>query len=75
MKQKLLMFDAMDCSVRTIRLRPRQKNCVVCGDEPTLTELVDYEQFCGTKASDKVRICESANHHNYKQKQSLAMAS
>ncbi|XP_028409638.1 adenylyltransferase and sulfurtransferase MOCS3-like [Dendronephthya gigantea] len=53
--KKMLLFDALDGRFTTIRLRSRQNNCAVCGDEPTITMLQDYEQFCGTAASDKTR--------------------
>jgi hypothetical protein len=33
--------------VRQVRIR-RDPNCVVCGDQPTITELIDYDEFCGT---------------------------
>ena len=52
--QRLLLFDALDMTFRTIKLRPRQTSCLVCGDNPTITELIDYEQFCGAGATDKV---------------------
>ena len=52
--QRLLMFDALSGTFRTIKLRPRQSTCVVCGDSPSITQLIDYEQFCGAVASDKV---------------------
>jgi len=32
--------------VRVLKLR-RDPNCVVCGDHPTVTDLIDYEGFCG----------------------------
>ena len=48
------MFDGLDCTFRTVKLRPSQKTCSVCGDKPTIHHLVDYEQFCGMRASDKV---------------------
>lgn len=48
------MFDAQDAKFRSIRLRPRKADCAVCGDEPSVTQLVDYEAFCGSAASDKV---------------------
>ncbi|XP_046848175.1 adenylyltransferase and sulfurtransferase MOCS3-like [Xenia sp. Carnegie-2017] len=51
--QKLLLFDALDGKFTTIKLRGRQKNCVICGEKPSITTLQDYEQFCGQKASDK----------------------
>jgi adenylyltransferase/sulfurtransferase len=48
------MYDGLDGTFRTIRLRGRQPTCPVCGDNPTITQLIDYEQFCGAKATDKV---------------------
>ncbi|KAI8910532.1 adenylyltransferase [Powellomyces hirtus] len=51
--QKLLIFDATFGSFRTIKLRGRSPACAVCGDEPTITELIDYVQFCGSGPSDK----------------------
>ncbi|KAL0969259.1 hypothetical protein UPYG_G00224650 [Umbra pygmaea] len=53
--QQLLMFDAQDAKFRTIRLRPKQNSCAVCGENPTVTHLVDYEVFCGSAATDKCR--------------------
>lgn len=50
---KLLVFDGSETSFRTVKLRPKRLNCDVCSDTPTLTKLIDYEQFCGMKASDK----------------------
>jgi len=43
---RLLLFDALSMEWRTVRIR-RDPECVVCGDHPTVTELVDYEEFCG----------------------------
>jgi len=45
---RLLLFDAMDMQWREVALR-RNPECPVCGDEPTQTELIDYEVFCGVK--------------------------
>ncbi|XP_061116787.1 adenylyltransferase and sulfurtransferase MOCS3 isoform X2 [Conger conger] len=53
--QQLLTFDAQDVRFRSIRLRPRQAGCAVCGEKPTVTALKDYETFCGTSATDKCR--------------------
>ncbi|KAG7201651.1 hypothetical protein KM043_004381 [Ampulex compressa] len=50
---KLLLFDGLETKFRTISLRPKNPNCVVCGESPTITKLIDYEQFCGAKANDK----------------------
>jgi molybdopterin/thiamine biosynthesis adenylyltransferase/molybdopterin converting factor small subunit len=43
---RLLLFDALTMDVRQVRIR-RDPNCAVCGDNPTITELIDYEDFCG----------------------------
>ncbi|XP_058470584.1 adenylyltransferase and sulfurtransferase MOCS3 isoform X1 [Solea solea] len=53
--QQLLMFDAQDARFRSIKLRPKQANCAVCGENPSVTTLVDYERFCGSAATDKCR--------------------
>ncbi|XP_028995627.1 adenylyltransferase and sulfurtransferase MOCS3 [Betta splendens] len=53
--QQLIMFDAQDARFRSIRLRPKQADCAVCGDNPSVTQLVDYESFCGSAATDKCR--------------------
>ncbi len=43
---RLLLFNALDMKFRELKLR-RDPKCPVCGDHPTVTELIDYEQFCG----------------------------
>ncbi len=43
---RLLIFDALELSWREVALR-RNPDCPVCGDEPTQTGLIDYENFCG----------------------------
>ena len=44
---KLLIYDALNTEFRKLKLK-RDVNCPVCGDNPTITELIDYEEFCGT---------------------------
>ena len=43
---KLLIYDALNTEFRNLRLR-RDVNCPMCGEKPTIKELVDYEEFCG----------------------------
>lgn len=43
---RLLLYDALDMKFRELKLR-RDPKCPVCGDNPTVTELIDYEMFCG----------------------------
>jgi adenylyltransferase/sulfurtransferase len=44
---RLMLYDALSMEVRQVRVR-RDPNCVVCGDNPTIKELIDYDEFCGT---------------------------
>jgi adenylyltransferase/sulfurtransferase len=43
---RLLLFDALSMEWRTVRIH-RDPDCAVCGDHPTVTALIDYEEFCG----------------------------
>jgi sulfur-carrier protein adenylyltransferase/sulfurtransferase len=43
---RLLLYDALGMRFRELKLR-RDPACPVCGDQPTVRELIDYEQFCG----------------------------
>jgi adenylyltransferase/sulfurtransferase len=43
---RLLLVDALAMEFRVVRTR-RDPACPLCGDEPTVTELIDYEVFCG----------------------------
>ncbi len=43
---RLLLYDALNMKFRELKLR-RNPECPVCGDHPTVTELIDYQQFCG----------------------------
>lgn len=49
-----MMFDAERARFMSIKLRPKQAGCAVCGENPTVTRLADYEAFCGSAATDKV---------------------
>lgn len=51
----LLLFDGLGGHFRRIRLRRRRPDCAVCGQQPTVTRLQDYEAFCGSSATDKCR--------------------
>ena len=46
---RLLLFNALDMKFREVKLR-RDPQCPLCGDHPTITKLIDYEQFCGIPA-------------------------
>ena len=42
---RLLQYDSLKMNFRTFKLR-RNQECIVCGDNPTVTEYIDYEGFC-----------------------------
>lgn len=46
LSSRLLLIDALDMEFRTVKVR-RNPACPLCGDNPTVTELIDYEAFCG----------------------------
>jgi len=43
---RLLLLQALDMSFRELKLR-RDPKCPVCGEDPSITQLIDYENFCG----------------------------
>lgn len=45
---RLLIFNALDSSFRQVNV-PKDSDCPVCGKNPTVTKLIDYEQFCQIK--------------------------
>ena len=55
---KLTTFAAQDLEFKTYKLR-RDVTCPVCGDHPTITEPIDYEQFCGAPALDPKSLAET----------------
>jgi adenylyltransferase/sulfurtransferase len=48
---KLMLYDALTLSFDFVNLR-KDPNCRVCGQNPTVTELIDYELFCGVPGHD-----------------------
>jgi adenylyltransferase/sulfurtransferase len=46
---RLLLFDAWQMKFRELKLR-KNPDCPVCGANPTITELIDYEEFCGLRS-------------------------
>jgi len=43
---RLLLYDALTMEFRIVKTR-RDPNCPLCGDNPTVTKLIDYDEFCG----------------------------
>ncbi|WP_448543418.1 molybdopterin-synthase adenylyltransferase MoeB [Roseiflexus sp.] len=51
---RLLLYDALAMRFRELKLR-RNPDCPVCGDHPMVTELIDYQQFCGISPEEAHR--------------------
>ena len=49
---RLLLYNALEMKFREIKIR-RDPQCPICGDHPTQTSLIDYEQFCGMKTESQ----------------------
>ncbi len=54
---RLLLFDALDMTTHTVKLR-KNPDCPVCGERPTIHELIDYEQFCGVQIGRGEELAE-----------------
>jgi sulfur-carrier protein adenylyltransferase/sulfurtransferase len=50
---RLMLVDSMNMKFRELKLR-KNPDCPVCGTNPTVTELIDYQQFCGIAPEPKV---------------------
>lgn len=48
---RLLLYDALGMTIDEVKLR-KNPNCPVCSEHPTITELIDYEEFCGMPMHD-----------------------
>jgi molybdopterin/thiamine biosynthesis adenylyltransferase/rhodanese-related sulfurtransferase len=57
---RLLLVDALGMKFRTLKLR-KNPDCPVCGTHPTVTELIDYDQFCGIEKPTSVGPLEVAH--------------
>ncbi|MBW2272192.1 MAG: molybdopterin-synthase adenylyltransferase MoeB [Deltaproteobacteria bacterium] len=52
---RLLLYDALAMEFNEFRLR-KDPGCPVCGETPSVTELIDYEGFCGMPSADATQI-------------------
>jgi len=48
---RLMVYDALEMSYRAVRVR-KDPECAVCGKNPTITQLIDYEEFCGAVSEE-----------------------
>ena len=52
---RLLVFDALGVKFRELKLR-KDPDCPICGTHPTITGLIDYEQFCGIRGEEHTSV-------------------
>lgn len=55
---RLLLFDAWQMKFRELKLR-KNPECPICGDNPTIKELIDYEEFCGLRPKPDAVVAEN----------------
>ncbi len=60
---RMILYDALDMTFDSIKLR-KNPDCPVCGEHPSVTQLIDYEQFCGVPAHDRSEFKEKNAQRN-----------
>jgi sulfur-carrier protein adenylyltransferase/sulfurtransferase len=56
---RLMIYDALEMSYRTVRVQ-KDPECAVCGKNPTITELIDYDAFCGTISDEAAEAAQGS---------------
>ena len=54
-----MVYDGLEMNYRTVRIR-KDPNCAVCGDHPTVTELIDYDDFCGAISTEAAEAAKDS---------------
>src|SRR6266702_1379677 len=56
---RLMIYDALEMTYRTVRVQ-KDPDCAVCGKNPTVTELIDYEEFCGAVSEEAAEAVQGS---------------
>jgi len=56
---QLMIYDALEMEYRKLRVR-KDPNCAICGENPTVTELIDYDTFCGAVSDEAAEAAADA---------------
>ena len=56
---RLMIYDALEMSYRTVAVR-KDPECAICGKNPSITELIDYEAFCGAVSDDAAQAAQGS---------------
>jgi len=60
---RLIIYDALKLTFRELKLR-KNPNCLVCGSNPTVTKLIDYDEFCGIPKKKEANMELAENEIN-----------
>src|ERR1035437_1560849 len=69
---RLLLYNAMDMKFREVKLQ-KDPECPVCGTNPTITKLIDYEQFCGIALGQEEATVQTNGIHEITAKELKAI--
>jgi molybdopterin/thiamine biosynthesis adenylyltransferase/rhodanese-related sulfurtransferase len=56
---RLMVYDALEMTYRTVKVR-KDPECAICGKNPSVTELIDYEAFCGVVSEEAVEAAKNS---------------
>jgi len=56
---RLMIYDALEMTYRSVKVR-KDPECALCGKNPTITELIDYEAFCGTVSDEALEAASGS---------------
>lgn len=56
---KMILYDALEARFREVKV-PKDPDCPICGKNPTITKLIDYQQFCGIENPDSDELAVGA---------------
>ena len=56
---RLMIYDALEMEYRKLAVR-KDPSCAICGENPTITELIDYDAFCGAVSDDAAEAAAGA---------------
>jgi molybdopterin/thiamine biosynthesis adenylyltransferase/rhodanese-related sulfurtransferase len=56
---RLMIYDALEMSYRTVKIR-KDPECPICGKNPTITGLIDYEAFCGSVSEEALEAAQGS---------------
>ena len=56
---RLMLYDGLDMAYRSVKIR-KDPDCAICGENPTVTELIDYEAFCGAVSDEAAEAAKDS---------------